>query len=163
MELLSMMKILSAYTTGGNYESLGYGYGPGISENMDKLIMIISRASGAPVVSGAVEYANDLINGGIFDICRSEYDKAKRAGLFQIIEEFAGKKDLNQNQNVVVPKKEVVTYEIHGIEVYDLDDAKDLLFVNGIYAETAMGCTGPVILVSEKNSERAKEIIKQKF
>lgn len=158
-----MMKIFSAYTTGGNYESLGYGYGPGIFEDMDKLIMIISRASGAPVVSGAIEYANDLINGGIFDICKNEYDKAKKAALLEIIEEFKGKKDLEKNQSIVVPKKEVVTYEIHGIEVYDLDDAKDLLCSNGIYAETGMGCTGPVILVSEKNSERAKEIINQKF
>lgn len=37
-----MMKIFSAYTTGGSYESLGFGYGPGIGDGYDRLIMIVS-------------------------------------------------------------------------------------------------------------------------
>lgn len=43
-----MVKMLSSFTTGGSFEASGYGYGPGIGEGYDKLIMIVSRASGAP-------------------------------------------------------------------------------------------------------------------
>ena len=52
-----LMKLFSAFTTGGNYESTGFGYGPGIGENFDKLILILSRASGTPVIANGVEYA----------------------------------------------------------------------------------------------------------
>ena len=56
-----MVKIFSSYSTGGGYESLGWGYGPGVGENFDKIIMIISRASGAPLIAGAAEYAANLL------------------------------------------------------------------------------------------------------
>ncbi|HRV34140.1 MAG TPA: DUF5940 domain-containing protein, partial [Anaerovoracaceae bacterium] len=52
-----MMKMLSAFTTGGGIESVGYGYGPGIGERYDKRILIVSRASGAAVIANAVDYA----------------------------------------------------------------------------------------------------------
>lgn len=57
-------------------------------------------------------------------------------------------------------EKEVVTAQISGIEVMDLDAAVDLVMGNGIYAESGMGCTGPIILVSEKNKENAETILK---
>lgn len=63
-----LQKIFSSYNTGGNYEALGFGYGPGVGEEMDKLIMIVSRASGAPVVSGAIEFADELIRGDFIQI-----------------------------------------------------------------------------------------------
>ena len=43
-----LIKMLSSFTTGGSFESTGYGYGPGIGRDYDKLVLIISRASGAP-------------------------------------------------------------------------------------------------------------------
>ena len=48
-----MVKMLSSFTTGGSFEASGYGYSPGIGEGYDKLIMIVSRASGAPVIANA--------------------------------------------------------------------------------------------------------------
>ena len=35
------------------------------------------------------------------------------------------------------------------------------LWSDGTYAESAMGCTGPLILVSEKNEELARAILTQ--
>ena len=35
------------------------------------------------------------------------------------------------------------------------------LWSDGIYAESAMSCTGPFILVSEKNEELARAILTQ--
>ena len=58
-------------------------------------------------------------------------------------------------------EKEVVTAQISGIEVMDLDSAVDLVMGSGIYAESGMGCTGPIILVSEKNKENAESILKK--
>ena len=42
----------------------------------------------------------------------------------------------------------------------DLEDAAKTLWKAGIYAETGMGCTGPVVLMSEANHDRAVEILK---
>ena len=42
-----------------------------------------------------------------------------------------------------------------------LDAALELVMENGIYAESGMGCTGPIILVSEKNKENAETILKK--
>lgn len=60
---------------------------------------------------------------------------------------------------VVAPAKEIVTAEIHGIEVMDIEDAAVCLWKEGIYAETGMGCTGPVVLVNEVKESKAKEIL----
>lgn len=52
-----MMKMFSSYTTGGSYEASGYGYGPGIGMDYERAILILSRASGVPVVANAIRYA----------------------------------------------------------------------------------------------------------
>jgi len=43
----------------------------------------------------------------------------------------------------------------------DIEDAAAVLWAEGIYAETGMGCTGPVVLVSEANNEKAKNILEK--
>ena len=58
-----LSKMLSSACTGGSYEAVGYGYGPGIGKGYDRLVMIISRASGAPVIAGAINYAAQLVRG----------------------------------------------------------------------------------------------------
>ena len=163
-----MMKLFSAYTTGGSYESMGYGYGPGIGEGYDKLILIISRASGAPVIAGAVEYASQLVENNWKIIAKEEFAKANKAGLKEILESAKCRtksgdaglpKSPNAPEEVVAPAKEIVTAEIHGIEVMDIEDAAVCLWKEGLYAETGMGCTGPVVLVNEANESKAKEIL----
>lgn len=156
-----LMKMFSAYTTGGGYESVGYGYGPGIGEGFDKLVLIISRASGAPLITGALEFAHELINGDYQRIMKDEFAKAKKAGLDGILNELKASKNTEAKAEVKAPPKEVVTEEILGIEIMDLEDAVSCLWAEGIYAESGMGCTGPMVLVSEANLEKAKEILTQ--
>ena len=159
-----MMKIFSAYTTGGSYESLGYGYGPGIGEGYDRVVMIISRASGAPVIAGAIEYAAQLIQNKVGRVAEAEFAAVHKAGLDAVLAELKPAKGSGADASAApaaMPPKEVVTYEIHGIEVIDLDDAAASLWAKGIYAETGMGCTGPVILVSEANGEAARTILQE--
>ncbi len=156
-----MMKIFSSYTTGGNYESLGYGYGPGIGEGYDKVIMIVSRASGAPVIANAVKYATELIGNDVLKLTEKEFGAAKDAGLDKIIDEIKTSGKKRGSGEVKCPPKEPVPFGIPGVEVMDLDSAKEALWAKGIYAETGMGCTGPVILVSDANGAKAEAILKE--
>ena len=41
----------------------------------------------------------------------------------------------------------------------DLEDAVEVLWKNKIYAESGMGCTGPIVLVSYANLEKSKELL----
>ena len=59
------------------------------------------------------------------------------------------------------PPAEPCTASIPGIEVMDLEDAAKALWKAGIYAETGMGCTGPLVMMSEANHAKALEILKK--
>lgn len=158
-----MMKLFSAYTTGGSYESTGWGYGPGIGEGYDKLILIISRASGAPVIAGAVEYATELVKSGWQKIAAEEFAKAHKAGLKDVLEACKPvKKEAVTAEEVKAPPSEVVTAQIPGIEVMDLEDAVQALWKENIYAESGMGCTGPIVRISEANKEKAEAVLTEK-
>ena len=61
---------------------------------------------------------------------------------------------------VECPPKEVVTASVAGIEVMDLEDAVQALWKAKIYAESGMGCTGPLVMMSEANHDKAVEILK---
>ena len=153
-----MMKLFSSYTTGGSFEALGSGYGPGIGFDYDKNILILSRASGAPVVKGAIKYASKLAENDLNKHIKNEYKKIKEAGYKDILESLEpSKKEVDEE--ITAPEKEIVTESISGIDVLDLEVACQTLWKKDIYAETGMGCTGPIISVNEKNIEKAKEIL----
>ena len=156
-----LVKTMSAFQTGGSYEAVGYGYGPGIGEGYDRLVMIISRASGAPVIAGALRYAAQLVRGKVFDVAAKEFAAAKKAGLEDILKarKAAAKPAAAAEEEVTAPPSEIVTAQIAGIEVMDLEDGVQALWKKGIYAESGMGCTGPIIRVSDANLEKAKEIL----
>lgn len=158
-----LIKMLSSYTTGGSFEASGFGYGPGIGEGYDKLILIISRASGAPVIAGALEYAAELVRGKVFEVAKAEFKKANAAGLQKILtaRKNAAKPAASAaEEEVKAPPSEVVTAQISGIEIMDLENGVTALWKAGIYAQSGMGCTGPIILVSEANEARATEALK---
>jgi hypothetical protein len=155
-----LIKMMSSYTTGGSFESLGYGYGPGIGEDYEKLVMIISRASGAPLITGAMKYAAELVRGHVFDVAKSEFAAAKKAGLEGILDSYKAQPK-EAAEEVAAPPKEVVTAQILGIEIMDLEDAVKALWKKGIYAESGMGCTGPVIRVSDAHLDEADSILKE--
>lgn len=157
-----LVKMLSSFNTGGSYEATGYGYGPGIGENYDNLVMIVSRASGAPVIAGAIRYAAELVKSKVFEITRDEFKKANKAGLKDICNSFkVSNKTEKSEEEVSAPPAEVTTAQIAGIEVMDLEDAVKVLWKLGIYAESGMGCTGPIVKVSEANLSRAYEELKK--
>jgi len=156
-----LVKMLSSYTTGGSYESAGYGYGPGIGEGCDQLVMIISRASGEPLIAGAIKYAAELVRGKVFDVAKAEFAKVNKAGLKELLEARKAADKPKETEVVEAPPKEPVTAQISGIEIMDLEDGVQVLWKAGIYAESGMGCTGPIILVSEANCEKAEAELKK--
>ena len=156
-----MIKMMSAYTTGGSFEATGYGYGPGIGMDYEKLILIISRASGAPLIANALEYAAQLVRGKVFEVAKREFAAAEKAGLSKILAaRKAASKPAEAEEEVKCPPAEPCTASIPGIEVMDLEDAAKVLWKNGIYAETGMGCTGPLVMMSKANLEKASQLLK---
>lgn len=154
-----LTKMLAAYTSGGTYETQGYGYGPGLGDNYKDLVLIISRASGAPLVANAIRYAAQLAEGNVIEKLQHEYKEARKAGLDTLMKERKNQENTTTQNEVSCPKKEIVTAQISGIDVMDLEDAVHHLWRVGIYAEDGMGCTGPIIRVSEENLEKAKQIL----
>ncbi|HZK41365.1 MAG TPA: glycine/sarcosine/betaine reductase complex component C subunit alpha [Clostridia bacterium] len=156
-----LMKVLSAYSSGGSYETLGAGYGPGVGEKMSGIIMIISRASGAPVIGQAIEYAASLSQGKLEAAYKQELALAKKAGLDRLLQERKESAAGKAVEEIKAPPSEVVTEQIEGIDVLDLEDAVHLLWSKNIYAESGMGCTGPIVRVSTANLDQAAEILRQ--
>ena len=157
-----MSKMLSSFNTGGSFEAAGFGYGPGIGEGYDQLVMIVSRASGAPVIANAIRFAAQLVRGKVFDVAKAEFEAANKAGLKAICDEHkASAKSAAPAEEVKEPPKEIVTAAIPGIEVMDLEDAVKTVWKLGVYAESGMGCTGPILLVAPENLDKARAALKE--
>lgn len=159
-----MMKVFSAYSTGGDYEAMGYGYGPGIGEGQDRTILILSRASGKPVIANAIAYAASLVKGNLQEKAKEEFKKAKEAKLQEILKSLTKENEKandDETEEVIAPEKEVVTGSIAGIDIMDLEDAVKSLWKKGVYAESGMGCTGPILMVNEEKIEIALKILKE--
>ncbi|WP_419725411.1 glycine/sarcosine/betaine reductase complex component C subunit beta [Terrisporobacter petrolearius] len=157
-----LIKMFSAYNSGGKYESVGYGYGPGIGKDFNKLIMIISRASGAPVIEGAIKFAAELVNNAVHHISKEEFAKVEKVGFSEVLQGLKKSKPQASEvteEKVEAPDKEVVTEQISGVDVMDLEDAVKVLWKNKIYAESGMGCTGPIVLVSHANVDKSRALL----
>ncbi|MGL4980458.1 MAG: glycine/sarcosine/betaine reductase complex component C subunit alpha [Fusobacteriaceae bacterium] len=160
-----LMKMFSSFATGGSYEATGFGYGPGVGIGYNRKVMIVSRASGVSVVKGAIDYAADLVRGNYNKILSDESALLKKAKFEELCEKIRlSNKPVESIKKAPDIPKEIVTYQISGMDVMDLDDAVEVLKVAGIYAESGMGCTGPIVLVNEsKGAEATKILIEKEF
>lgn len=156
-----LMKIFSSYVTGGSFEAHGYGYGPGIGSGYERLIYIISRASGYPVIANAIKYAAECVRGDIKKLIKDEYKKADKAGLGKVINELeeASKKTSGPKEEVKAPAEEVTDGSIGGIDILEMEDAVQALWKEGIFASSGMGCTGPVVMVNSSKLDAAKKVL----
>ncbi|MDW7672975.1 MAG: glycine/sarcosine/betaine reductase complex component C subunit alpha, partial [Bacillota bacterium] len=118
-----MMKVFSSFTTGGSYEASGFGYGPGVGEGYHRNILILSRASGVPVVANAIKYAAQLAQGNLVEVAKAEFAKAKTAKLDDILNNLTkdSRKGQTEEMEVAAPVKEVVTESISGIDIMELE------------------------------------------
>ncbi len=152
-----LMKLFSSFTTGGSYDSLGWGHGPSAGEGWMRVISIISRASGAPVIANALEYTARAASGNLPGLVAAELRAAKKAGLEPILEAASPKPQTGEM--VTAPPSEPTDEEIQGIDVLSVEDGVKVLWKEGIYAESSMGCTGPVVKIPARHMERAREIL----
>lgn len=157
-----LIKVFASFTTGGDYETLGYGYGPGIGEGYKRLVSIISRASGAPLICDALKYCADAAKGKVFEIEDEEFKKLNKINFKDILSSNCSVKPVDTKaKEIEAPPAKVVTYAIAGIDIMVLEDAVHKLWENKIYSQSGMGCTGPVVLVSEDDADNAKKILKE--
>lgn len=157
-----LIKTFSSFTSGGFFETTGYGYGPSIGEGYEKAVFIISRASGTPLIKNAIDFAYKSVKGNLVEISKEIYEKAKKAKLKEILESLDEKGKSETKENIEIPKKEVVTESISGIDILEIENAVEVLWSEGIYAESAMGCTGPMVMISSENLEKSKKILEKK-
>lgn len=154
-----LTKVFGAFTTGGDYEAMGWGYGPSVGENWTKVVSIISRASGSPVIAQAIAYTAQAIRGKLPQKVASELARARACGFEEELKNLAPKAESASTDIPAMPKAEPCDVEIHGFDVLDLDRAVHCLWKAGIYAEGAMGCTGPVVKLASANMAKAKELL----
>lgn len=156
-----LMKVFSSYVTGGSFEAHGYGYGPGIGSGYERLIYIISRASGYPVIASAIKYAAECVRGDIKNLIKDEYKKANKAGLEKVISDLeeASKKTSGPKEEVKAPAEEITDGSIGGIDILEMEDAVQALWKEGIFASSGMGCTGPVVMVNSSKLDAAKKVL----
>lgn len=155
-----LVKMFSSFTTGGSYESTGWGYGPSCGEGWKYVVSIVSRASGAPVIANALAFTASVIAGGLQAKVADELKAARKAGLDEEIAALTPKA-AQAEEEVKAPAAEPTDDELHGIDVLEIDNAVKVLWKANIYAESAMGCTGPVIKMPARHIETAKELLKQ--
>ncbi len=153
-----LMKLFSSYTSGGSYEMLGSGYGPGVGAGFNKIIHIISRASGAPVIGDAILYAGQMVKGQLLLKKEEELQKANQAGLQNLLQSENKEKPA---ETITAPPKTIIDEELSGVDVMEIEDAVLLMWKNGIYAESGMGCTGPVVMVNRDNAHKAEALLRE--
>lgn len=156
----ALMKVFAAFTSGGSYETSGWGYGPSAGEGWNKVVSIISRASGAPVIANALAYTAQAVRGDLPGRVAEELRAARAAGLDGELAALEPQTGAAQDAPPVMPPVALTDEEIHGIDVLDLENAVHALWKAGIYAEAAMGCTGPVVKLAAVNKEQAGEVLR---
>lgn len=155
-----IVKTFATFQSGGFYETTGYGYGPSIGSGYENAVFIISRASGTPLIKNAIMFAYESIKGNLLEISKDLYEKAKKAKIDEILNSL-NNKNQESNEDIVAPEAEIVTESIAGIDILEIDSAVQCLWKEGIYAESAMGCTGPIVMINSVNLEKAKEVLEK--
>ena len=155
-----MMKMFSAFNTGGSYEALGYGYGPGLGDGASRLVGIISRASGAPVIAGAMRLLADCARGDLLKVYQEELKAARAAGLDDVLQGLKPKAAQTTAVVVNAPPEKVTDGDINGVDILDIETARDALWSKQIFARTGMGCTGPVVMVARDDLEQARNVLR---
>jgi betaine reductase len=155
-----LMKMFSSFNTGGSYEATGWGYGPSCGEGWRNVVSIISRASGAPVIASALTFTASVAVGDLPGKVAKELTAAKRAGLDEEIAALTPRME-GEESIVKAPPAEPTDEELHGVDVLEIENAVKALWKAGIYAESAMGCTGPVVKLAAKNAEEGLAILKK--
>lgn len=160
-----LIKIFSTYSSGGNFESVGHGYGIAVGDGYDKNILIISSASGPNVIANSVKYAYDMVQGKILRVSKREYTKLKQTNYEKIIEKYTSNLKGYDKRKAVMEKKQKdllgLTETITGLDHLQMISAMELLESFGIDSSSACGCIRPVIKVGMDDLGKSINILKE--
>ncbi|MFD1802539.1 glycine/sarcosine/betaine reductase complex component C subunit alpha [Mixta tenebrionis] len=151
-----LIKLFSAGQSGGEVETVGSGYGIGLGPQQKTVIGIISRASGPATIAEALRFCAMMTQKQLMSCWQRRWQQACAAGIESILQQAASPvAAADAPTDVVPPPKEVLNDEIHGIDILQLEEARLSLWRAGIYAETGMGCTGPVLMINQRQRAEA--------
>lgn len=147
-----LVKLFSAGQSGGTVETLGSGYGIGLGPEQKATIGIISRVSGPATIANALRFCALMTQRQLMTCWQRRWQQACACGIEDILRQDAPPvaTKVEPSSEVAPPPKVVLDDEIHGIDILQLDEARLCLWRAGIYAETGMGCTGPVLMVNHQ-------------
>ncbi len=152
-----LIKLWSAGFSGGDVETMGCGYGVGLGPHQQSVICIISRASGIATIANAMQFCAKMAKREVIKRWQTRWQHAQRIDIESLLTGNAevahptSPPPTATQDSVPIPAKTIVDDEIHGIDILQLDQAQRWLWLQGIYAETGMGCTGPVLMIHHKN------------
>ncbi len=149
-------QVFAAFTTGGGYEALGWGYGPSVGDGWKKSSPIISRASGAPVIAGALEYTAQAIRGKLPEQVAKELAAAQAAGFEDELKCLSPKPEAGADDVPPMPKAEPCDEEIHGIDVLDWTRRCIPCGRQTSMPKAQWSCTGPVVKLASANLAKPK-------
>lgn len=153
-----LMKVFSAFTSGGSYETSGWGYGPSVGEGWDKVVSIVSRASGAPVIANALAYTAAAVRGRLPPWSRRKYASPKPRAWMMSSRSFPRLRPLRRTKCRLRPPCPR-TKKYTALTWLDLELAVRCLWKENIYAEAAMGCTGPVVKLAGSSLDKARAVL----
>ena len=100
----------------------------------------------------------DAAEGRLPAVVAEEIRLAKAAGMDDELAAFS-KAAATPRDEVQAPPAVPTDEEIHGIDVLDLELAVRCLWKENIYAEAAMGCTGPVVKLAGSSLDKARAVL----
>ncbi|EHG6165060.1 glycine/sarcosine/betaine reductase complex component C subunit alpha [Escherichia fergusonii] len=155
-----LIKLFSAGLSGGEMETMGSGYGIGLGPDQKAIIGIISRASGPATISQALCYCAQMARNDLMRHWQKCWQLASSCGIEEIVHQRTPSAGPSTTIAVSAPPKTVLDDEIHGIDILRLEEACQHLWRHGIYAETGMGCTGPVLMINRQQRADADQHLK---
>ena len=114
-------------------------------------------------MANALTFAGELVKNKVFDIAKAEFDAAEKRRPQQDSgrPEGAPPSPPPKRRRSRRPPPSPAPPASPASRSWTLEDAAKALWKAGIYAETGMGCTGPLVMMSEANHAKALEILKK--
>ena len=110
------------------------------------------------MIANALAYCGAAAAANLPALVAEEIAAARACGLEEIIA-AATPAPAAADETITAPAAEPTDEEIHGIDVLAIEDAVRELWKHKIYAESSMGCTGPVVKLNKRNEEEARRLL----
>ncbi len=105
------------------------------------------------MVAEAIGFVAQMARARLPAYVAEEFSHARAAGLETVLADLG--RPAARGESPTSPPEKVVSEDISGVDVLELEEAVHCLWEAGIYATSGMGCSGPVIMVAAEDLEEA--------